>query len=120
VKTSVSIKKNHEFRRLYSKGKSAANPWLVVYCRKTGRGTNRLGITVSAKLGKAVVRNKVRRRLREIYRLREDKLLRGIDLVVVARTRCTRSSYQEMERAFERACRELKLFAPEKGRGDGA
>ena len=110
MKYSVSIKKNHEFRRLYSKGKSAATPLMVVYCRKTGRGYNRLGITVSTKLGKAVVRNKLRRRIREIYRLREDKLRLGLDIVIVVRMRCVGADYREMEQAFEKACTELDLF----------
>ena len=72
-----SLKKNYEFRRLYSKGKSAATPYVVVYVKRTGRDTNRLGVTVSNKIGKAVVRNKVRRRLREIYRLHEGEMQRG-------------------------------------------
>ena len=59
-----TLKKNSEFRRLYSKGKSAVNPYMVVYCRKNGRDVNRVGYTVSVKLGHAVVRNRVRRRLR--------------------------------------------------------
>ena len=80
-----SLKNNFEFRRLYNKGKSAASPLLVVYCRRNGRPCNRLGITVSKKVGKAVHRNKLRRRLREAYRLSEARLVRGWDIVVVAR-----------------------------------
>ena len=64
---SKSLKLNHLFRRLYRKGQSAANGYLVLYCRRNGSQTNRIGLTVSAKLGHAVVRNKLRRRLREIY-----------------------------------------------------
>ena len=61
---TVSLKLNHEFRRLYAKGKSAVNPCMAVYCRKNRLGYNRLGFTTGTKLGKAVVRNRVRRRLR--------------------------------------------------------
>ena len=64
-----TIKQNYEFRRLYSKGKSCANAYLVVYCRKNRTGGNRLGLTVGKKVGKAVVRNKVRRRIRVLDRL---------------------------------------------------
>ena len=63
---TVSLKLNHEFRRLYAKGRSAVSPTLVIYMRRTKRSVNRVGFTVTTKLGKAVVRNKIRRRLREI------------------------------------------------------
>ena len=66
---SSSLKFNHVFRRLYNKGDSCANRYLVVYCRKNGTKRNRIGLTVGAKLGHAVERNRLRRRLREIYRL---------------------------------------------------
>ena len=105
-----TLKKNYEFRRLYTKGKTAVTPYLVVYCLKTGRDHRRVGYTVSAKLGKAVVRNRVRRRLREIYRLNADKLIDNADLVIVARSRCVGGEYAKMEKAFLRACAELKLF----------
>ena len=98
-----SLKKNYEFRRLYNKGKSAATPYVVVYVKRTGRDTNRLGVTVSNKIGKAVVRNKVRRRLREIYRLHEHEMQRGCDLVFVAR-------YAQLEQAVLKACRQLKVI----------
>ena len=78
MKESVTIKNNHEFRRMYAKGKNAVTPGVVVYCRRNRLDHNRLGVTVSTKVGKAVVRNLVRRRLREIFRLNQDKLLDGM------------------------------------------
>lgn len=110
----VTLKKNYEFRRLYNKGKTAVTPYMVVYCMKTGRDTRRVGYTVSTKLGKAVTRNKIRRRLREIYRLNSPKLIDGVDIVIVARAKCVGADYSKMESAFLRACRELKLFREEK------
>jgi len=110
---SSSLKKNHEFRRLYAKGRSAVSSTLVVYMRRTGRGGNRVGITVTAKLGNAVTRNRVRRRLREIYRLHEEALRRGADLVIVARARSVTASYAELERDFLDCCRRLGLLAGE-------
>ena len=68
VDSRCTLKKNSDFRRLYSKGQSAVNSYVVVYCRRNREKVNRLGYTVSTKLGHAVVRNRVRRRLREIYR----------------------------------------------------
>ena len=97
---SSSLKLNHIFRRLYRKGQSAANGYLVLYCRKNGSRQNRIGLTVSAKLGHAVVRNRIRRRLREIYRLHEAQFLPGWDIVVVARSRAVDAPYQKLERAY--------------------
>ena len=97
---SKSLKLNHLFRRLYQKGKSAANKYLVIYCRRNGSEENRIGYTISAKLGHAVVRNRVRRRLREIYRLNESKFQPGWDLVVVARSRAVDAPYQKLEDSY--------------------
>ena len=105
-----TIKNNYEFRRLYTKGKSAATPYLVVYAKRTGRPGNRLGVTVSNKIGKAVVRNKVRRRLREIYRLHEGEMRHGFDVVIVARGRSVDASYVQLEQAALKACQQLKLL----------
>ena len=104
-----TLKKNSDFRRLYAKGKSAVNPYMAVYCRKNGRGVNRVGYTVSVKLGHAVVRNRVRRRLREIYRLNSPALSSGWDIVVVARSRCVGADYRKMDAAFLSACEKLSL-----------
>ena len=113
MKVRCTLKKNSDFRRLYAKGKSAATPYLVLYCRRNRTGENRLGYTVSTKLGHAVVRNRVRRRLREIYRLNSSTLKQGWDIVVVARQRCVGADYHKMDAAFLRACRELGLCREE-------
>ena len=105
----ISIKENHIFRRLYAKGKSAVSPCLALYCRRNGRDHSRLGITVSAKLGKAVRRNKIRRRIREIYRLHQAELLPGWDIVVVARVKAAHSSYAALERSFLNTVDKLEL-----------
>ncbi|MGM9662867.1 MAG: ribonuclease P protein component [Oscillospiraceae bacterium] len=114
MKETRTVKKNHEFRRMYRKGRSAVNSYLVLYCRPNAFGHNRLGVTVSAKLGKAVVRNRVRRRLREIWRLNQGQMKQGYDMIVVARSRAVKGSYQELERAFRRAAGELKLWEDRK------
>ena len=110
MKVRYTLKKNSDFRRLYAKGKSAVSPYLVLYCRRNREGVNRLGYTVSLKLGHAVVRNRVRRRLREIVRLNSPKLKSGWDIVVVARTRCVDADYRDLEKAFLRACGKLGLL----------
>ena len=99
MKYSCSLKLNHIFRRLYH-STSVANGFLVLYVRPNRTEMNRVGITVSKKLGHAVVRNRVRRRLREIYRLNEDLFTPGWDIVVVARSRCIDASFQSLSKAY--------------------
>ncbi len=77
---ATTIKENYEFRRMYAKGKSGVSSCLVVYYRPNRRDRNRLGVTVSAKLGHAVVRNRIRRRLREIFRLSQPQMRKGYDI----------------------------------------
>ena len=99
MKFSSALKLNHIFRRLYSTT-AHANSCLVLYARKNRSATNRVGVTVSKKLGGAVVRNRVRRRLREVYRLNEDRFLPGWDIVVVARSRCIRAEFGTLTQAY--------------------
>lgn len=113
MKKTVSLKENHLFRRLYRKGKTVADGRIALYARHNGRKENRLGLTVSTKVGCAVVRNRVRRRLREIYRLHEGDFRRGYDIVVVARHRAAQAEYARLERELLRAAAELKLLAEE-------
>ena len=91
-----------------------AAPCVVVYCRRNGRAENRLGITVSTKVGGAVVRNRVRRRMKEIYRLSESKMKTGFDIVVVARVKSSHVSFSELQTAM------LSLFKKLKVMGDSA
>ena len=107
---TVSLKQNHEFRRLYNKGKSAVSPYFVIYCRRTGRPENRLGITTGVKLGNAVKRNRARRRIRALYRTHEEKLLPGYDIVIVARTRVIYGRYGELVRCFDQQMKKLGLI----------
>ena len=94
---TTSLTKNHEFRRLYNKGKSAASKYIVVYCARNNRQENRLGITVSTKLGGAVQRNRIKRRLKEVYRLNEQSLCKGYNIVLVARLGSRYAIWSELE-----------------------
>ena len=99
MKFSSSLKLNHIFRRLYHTA-GQADGLLVLYARRNRATTNRVGITVSTKLGHAVVRNRVRRRLREVYRLNEEKFAPGWDIVVVARSRAVDASFQALTKSY--------------------
>ncbi|MBO5049814.1 MAG: ribonuclease P protein component [Oscillospiraceae bacterium] len=99
MRFSSSLKLNHIFRKLYhTDGK--ANGFLVFYAKANHTERNRVGITVSKKLGKAHVRNRVRRRLREIYRLNEARFAAGYDIVVVARSRCVDADFSKLTAAY--------------------
>ena len=110
MKMTAPLKENHLFRRAYNRGKTAADSRLALYVRRNGQKVNRLGLTVSTKVGCAVVRNRVRRRLREIYRLNEGALTCGCDVVVVARTRAASSGYHQLEKSFLRLADKLDLL----------
>lgn len=109
MKNTVPLKENHLFRRTYNRGKTAADSRLALYVRRSGRKGNRLGLTVSTKVGHAVVRNRIRRRLREIYRLHEDQFIGGCDVVAVARMRAADSDYRQLERSFLKLADKLGL-----------
>lgn len=116
MKHTVSIKENRDFRRLYRRGKSAVTRYLVVYCAKNRLGYSRLGLTVSTKLGGAVARNRMKRLLREAYRLHEDAFTPGYDLIFVARGRAVKAKCREIEKALMTAMGELGLCAPAEGK----
>ena len=107
---TTSLKLNHVFRRLYAKGESAVGSFVVIYARRNGTQSSRLGITTGLKLGRAVDRNRARRRLRECYRLQESRLKRGYDVVLVARSRSVEGDFSQMEAAFLRQCKKLGLL----------
>ena len=94
MKFSSSLKLNHIFQRLYR------------------TNTNRVGITVGKKLGKAHIRNRARRRIREVYRLNEDKLTPGWDIVLVARSKCVDAEFAKLTRSFLTLAKKAGLLVP--------
>ena len=105
-----SMKNNYEFRRIYATGKSAVTGLLAVYCKRNRKRISQLGVTVGTKVGKAVCRNKVRRRLKEIYRLNELEIKRGWDIVIVARVKSRYATYSQLEADFLRLMDKLGLL----------
>ena len=111
---TVPLKLNHIFRRLYARGENAVGRFVVVYAKRNGARENRLGITTGTKLGRAVDRNRARRRIREAYRLNESRLKQGWDIVIVARTAAIDGDFQELQKSFLQQCKKLRLLKEEK------
>ena len=102
MKFSESLKKNTDFRRVYNKGSSHSNNLLVMYVLPNNKEENRLGISVSKKVGNSVIRHHITRLVREAYRLHEEMFNSGLDIVIIARVSAKNVSYHETERAILR------------------
>ena len=100
MKYSESLKKNADFNLVYQSGRSLANKYLVMYVRENGVNKNRLGISVSKKVGNSIVRHRLTRLVRESYRLQEDHFRCGLDIVVIARNSAKGKGYREIESAL--------------------
>lgn len=100
MKNINSLKNRNEFGRVYQCGKSFANKYLVMYALEKNDKTNRLGISVSKKVGNSVVRHHVTRLIRESYRLHKKEIKEGLDIVVVARVNSKDCNYWDIERSF--------------------
>ena len=95
-----SLRKNQQFQFVYRNGKSYANKYMVMYVKKNGLGINRLGISVSKKVGNSVVRHRVKRLIKESYRLHENIFNSGLDIVIVGRQSAATVGYEEVESAL--------------------
>ena len=110
MKFSESLKSNRDFKNVYSKGKSYANKYLVMYVLENGTDRNRLGISVSKKVGNSVVRHRLTRLVRESYRLQENIFNSGLDIVVVARVNAKEIGFKEVESALLHVSRLHKII----------
>ena len=97
---SESLKKYGDFQRVYKRGRSYANKYLIMYVLKQDVQENRIGISVSKKVGNSVVRHRITRLIRESYRLNEQKFVGGLDIVVIARPGAKERSIFEIESAL--------------------
>ena len=105
------LRKNSEFRAVYRRGRSFSNSILVLYVFKNykNKDINRLGISVSKKVGCSVVRNRVKRLIRESYRLNKHEFKTGYDFIFIARTTINGSSYLEVEKCLIGLLNKFKL-----------
>lgn len=108
-----SLKKNYQFRFVYNRGKSIANKNLVMYVLKNDSKfkANRLGISVSKKVGNSVVRSRVTRLIRESYRLNEENIKKGFDIIVIARNTANSLSYDEMSKSLIHLLKKHNLYS---------
>ena len=111
MKYTTSLKKNYDFRIVYRKGKSLANRHLVVYKYRNNLDINRVGISVSKKVGNSVVRSRVTRLIRESYRLNEEHIDKaGWDFVVIARTTAKGTTYEEISHSLVSLLKQHKAY----------
>jgi ribonuclease P protein component len=99
MKHSQSLKKNADFQMVYKSGKSFANKYLVMYVKENDLGYNRIGISVSKKVGNSVVRHRLKRLIKESYRLHEDMFNSSLDVVIIARTTAKDRTYEDIKKA---------------------
>ncbi|MCR5272485.1 MAG: ribonuclease P protein component [Lachnospiraceae bacterium] len=100
MKFSESLRKNNDFKNVYNKGKSHSNKNLVMYVLENGSEKNRIGISVSKKVGNSVVRHHLKRLVRENYRLHEEMFNNGLDIVVIARVNAKDASFFDIKKAL--------------------
>ena len=113
-----SLKSNLNFRKVYKNGKSRANKYLVMCVLKNTEmddvpKRNRLGISVSKKVGNSVVRHRVKRLIKESYRLNEEMFNSGLDIVVIARDSAKVACFSEMQSALLHVSRLLHILNQE-------
>jgi len=105
------LKKDSDFRKVYKHGKSFANRYLVMYILNNKSENSRIGISVSKKVGKAIIRNKVRRRIKEAYRLNiDEKIKNGYDIVFIARVAIKDADYVDIEKSMKHLIRKSDMY----------
>ena len=110
-KRTQGLKKDSDFRKVYKHGKSFANKYLVMYILDNKSDFSRVGFSVSKKVGKATVRNKVRRRIREGFRLIGDEYIKsGYDIVFIARVAIKEADYKDIEKSMNHLIRKAGLI----------
>ena len=106
-----SLKKNYQFRFVYNKGKSIANRFLGMYVVRNNKDSDYLGVSVSKKVGKSVVRSRVTRLIKENVRLMEDDIKKGYDIVVIARVAAKDATFQEIKKSLTMLLSKHKLLS---------
>lgn len=113
IKT-VSLKKNYEFMRAYKKGRFYAGKFIILYALDNNSNINRLGITTGKKVGGSVLRNRIKRLVRENYRMLESFVKSGYDMVFVARSTTTPPNFTDIKKEMKYLLKKLEVFDREK------
>ncbi len=108
MKQAERLKKNEDFKKIYARGKSVVTPYLVLYFMRNGTGQNRLGISVSKKVGNSVVRNRAKRLIREAFRLTPITLKSGLDMVLIARVRMNQADFKTTEKHMSQVLNKVR------------
>ncbi|MCT4545073.1 MAG: ribonuclease P protein component [Vallitalea sp.] len=114
MNSTESLKKRKDFKIVYNKGKSLANGYLVMYIYSNGDSINRLGISVSKKVGNSVVRHRVTRLVKENYRINENRIKLGYNIVVIGRVNSSKASYKDINRSLLDLLRKHNLLEKKK------
>jgi len=106
----ISLKKTRDFSKVYRKRKSKANSFIVLYILENKRDYNRIGISVSRKVGKSVIRNRVKRFIKEVYRRHSDNVKKGYDLVFVSRVKAREADFSDIDNSMLSLLKKHNLF----------
>lgn len=110
------LRNNMEFRKVYDKGKNFWNRNLVLFVKKNNLGYTRVGYTVTKKIGNSVVRNRIRRQMKEIYRLNFNRIEKNYDLIFIPKQNVVDISFEELESAMLHILKLSKIIKKESGR----
>lgn len=106
----IMLKNSRDFSQVYNHKESMANKYLVMYIQPNDQMYSRIGISVSKKVGNSVIRHRIKRLIKESYRLNIEKLRKGYDIVVISRVTAKGKNFHEIESAFLHLCRKLDII----------
>ncbi len=106
----IKMKRSRDFKNVYKYGKSVSNQYIVMYFLENGTDVNRVGFSISKKVGKSVVRNRYKRLLYENFRLLDSDLKKGYDIIFIARNKIIESDFYTLGNAMRRLLKKSSLY----------